>query len=60
MGGNFGGQQQSNQPKKLITFDSKTDNTGDDFGGFQEAKAKDPVKFCLIRPLKTIRMQKLI
>lgn len=32
---------QGGQPKKLVTFDSKS-NTNDDFGGFQEAKPKDP------------------
>lgn len=46
MGGNFGGQQpQTQQPKKLITFDNKGGMGADDFGGFQEAKAKDPVEF---------------
>lgn len=33
---------QGGQAKKLVTFDSKS-NTNDDFGGFQEAKSKDPV-----------------
>jgi hypothetical protein len=47
--GGFGStpQTQGNQPKKLVTFDSKS-NTNDDFGGFQEAKAKDPVDFVLL------------
>lgn len=39
---NSGAPTQGTQPKKLITFDTKS-NTNDDFGGFQEAKPKDPV-----------------